>query len=83
MRVAAGSGGRASWVHATVMSANGGEMSRRTLWATLAVVVGAGAWAGIAGATPPAGFVGTTLAVGRYDEIDVRNMVLPPNFWQA
>jgi hypothetical protein len=58
-------------------------MSRKTLWATLAVVVGAGAWAGIAGATPPAGFVGTTLGVGRYDEIDVRNMVLPPNFWQA
>jgi hypothetical protein len=46
-------------------------------------VVGAGAWAGIAQATPPSGFVGTTLAVGRFDEIDARNMVLPPNFWQA
>ncbi len=34
-------------------------------------------------ATPPEGFVGTTLAVGRFGEIDVFNFLIPPNLWQA
>ena len=33
-------------------------------------------------ATPGSGFTATTLAVGRFDEIDVFNRLLPPEFWQ-
>jgi quercetin dioxygenase-like cupin family protein len=32
-------------------------------------------------ATPATGFVGTTLAVGRFGEIDVFNHLIPPNFF--
>jgi uncharacterized cupin superfamily protein len=34
-------------------------------------------------ATPAAGFVGTTIAVGRFDEIKVFNTLVPPNFWKS
>jgi hypothetical protein len=34
-------------------------------------------------ATPSAGFTGTTLAVGRFDDIDVHNFTLHASFWQA
>jgi uncharacterized cupin superfamily protein len=58
-------------------------MRRRLLWLTGGVVLGAAAYAGVALATPSAGFVSTTLATGRFEEIDVHNMTLPANFWQA
>jgi quercetin dioxygenase-like cupin family protein len=34
-------------------------------------------------ATPASGFVGTTLAVGRFGEIDVFNHIVPPHFWKS
>jgi quercetin dioxygenase-like cupin family protein len=34
-------------------------------------------------ATPAAGFVGTTIAVGRFGEIDVANHLVPPDFWKS
>jgi quercetin dioxygenase-like cupin family protein len=34
-------------------------------------------------ATPAAGFVGTTLAVGRFGDINVFNHVVPPDFWKS
>jgi len=34
-------------------------------------------------ASPPAGFVGTTLAVGRFGEISVFNQLIPPDFWKS
>jgi hypothetical protein len=32
-------------------------------------------------ATPASGFVGTTLAVGRFDDINAFNKLVPPDFW--
>jgi hypothetical protein len=52
------------------------------LWLTAALVVSVGAYARGVFATPASGFVGTTLAVGRFDEIDVRNR-LHPEHWNA
>lgn len=34
-------------------------------------------------ATPAVGFVGTTLAVGRFGEIKVFNHLIPPDFWKS
>jgi quercetin dioxygenase-like cupin family protein len=34
-------------------------------------------------ATAPSGFTGTTLAVGRFDDINVFNHLVPPNFWKS
>jgi len=34
-------------------------------------------------ATPAQGFVGTTLALGRFGEIDVSNHLIPPDLWQS
>jgi quercetin dioxygenase-like cupin family protein len=34
-------------------------------------------------ASPQAGFVGTTLAVGRFGEIGVFNQLIPPDFWKS
>lgn len=33
-------------------------------------------------ATPAAGFVGTTIAAGRFGDINVFNSLIPPNFWK-
>jgi len=43
----------------------------------------AAAYSGGALATPSSGFVGSTLAVGRFDEIHVRNFSDPASLWQA
>ena len=56
-------------------------MERRLMWLTSALVVSAGAYAGVVLATPASGFTSTTLALGRFDEIDVHNTNLPPAFW--
>jgi hypothetical protein len=58
-------------------------MRRELLWVSGAVVLGAAAYTGVALATPSSGFVSTTLAVGRFEEIDVHNKTLPANFWEA
>lgn len=57
---------------------------RKMSWAVGVVVaiVGAAVYAGNALATPPSGFVGTTLAVGRFGDIEVANYLLPPDFWK-
>ena len=34
-------------------------------------------------ATPASGFVGTTLAVGRFDDINAFNRLVPPDFWES
>ena len=44
----------------------------RRLWLTSALLVSAAAYGGVALATPPSGFVGTTLSRGRFEEIDAR-----------
>ena len=59
-------------------------MRKGSTWFVLAVVVvGVGGYATSSLATPPSGFVGTTLAVARFDEIDVHNFTIPANTWQA
>jgi hypothetical protein len=59
------------------------KMKRRLTWCLLAAIVGASVYATDLLATPAAKFTGTTLAMGRFDEIDVKNQTLPANFWQA
>ena len=59
---------------------------RRTL--KLAILLSAAAtlaayYAGPVLATPATGFVGTTLAVGRFDDINVLNHLIPPDFWKS
>ena len=58
-------------------------MRRKLTWVVLlgAAIVVTALYAGNVGATPAAGFVGTTLAVGRFGEINVSNHLIPPNFW--
>ncbi|MCM3878790.1 MAG: hypothetical protein ND807_01665 [Vicinamibacterales bacterium] len=34
-------------------------------------------------ATPANGFLGTTIAVGRFDEINAFNSLIPPDFWKS
>jgi hypothetical protein len=34
-------------------------------------------------ATPASGFVGTTLTVGRFDDIKAFNRLVPPDFWES
>lgn len=60
-------------------------MRRKTTWLGLlgAAIVVTAFYAGNVLATPAGGFVGTTLAVGRFGEIDVSNHLIPPNFWQS
>ena len=59
-------------------------MRRKLTWLVLfgAPIVAAVLYTGNVLATPAASFVGTTLAVGRFGEIDVSNHLIPPNFWQ-
>lgn len=56
----------------------------------MTMLLGLGAALAVAGsasgpllATPSSGFVGTTLAVGRFGDISVFNTLLPPDFWQG
>jgi hypothetical protein len=58
-------------------------MSTKLRWTLSVIVAVVGVYAVVVLATPSSGFVGTTLAVGRFDEIDVKNFTLPANFWQS
>jgi Cupin domain len=58
-------------------------MQRQLRWLFLAGILGAGAYAGAALATPNEGFSATTVAVGRFGEIDVNNFTIPANRWQS
>jgi hypothetical protein len=52
-------------------------MRRRLIWVFVftAFIVGAAAYVGNVQATPASGFVGTTVAVGRFGDIDVLNNI--------
>jgi uncharacterized cupin superfamily protein len=57
---------------------------RRTLkWGLviLTVIVCAAAYVGYVQATPASGFTGSTIARGRFDDIDVNNHMFLENFW--
>ena len=58
-------------------------MQRRLTWAVVfsAAMVWMGAYVGKVMATPASGFVSTTLAMGRFGDIDVSNISLPDNLW--
>ena len=58
-------------------------MRRRLTWYLSAVALGAGAYASTLFATPGSGFSASTIAVARFEEIDVKNFTHPANFWQA
>jgi hypothetical protein len=59
-------------------------MEKRLMWLTSALVVSVGAYAGVVLATPASGFTSTTLALGRFDEIDVHNASQSDGvFWQS
>jgi hypothetical protein len=61
----------------------GERTMRRINLIVCAIVVVATAFAGRVMATPGNGFSSTTIALGTYDEIDVRNKTLPAVFWQS
>ena len=57
---------------------------RRTLRRILGgIFVSASLYAGSVLATPGDGFTSSTIALGRFDEIDVHNKTLPAVFWQS
>jgi len=58
-------------------------MKRTLTWSLLILAVGAGAYATALLATPASGFTGTTIAVARFGEIDVKNHTIPADLWQA
>jgi len=58
-------------------------MRRRVTWLFVAAVAGAAVYNTIGLATPSPGFAGTTLAKGRFGEIDVKNFTIPADDWQA
>ena len=55
-------------------------MRKLLFWAPVlgAIIIGATIYVGTVEATPAAGFVGTTIAAGRFAEIDVDNHMLVP-----
>lgn len=54
------------------------DMRRKLTWVLLgATIAGAAAYVGSVFATPASGFSATTLAKGRFDEIDVMNQAFP------
>lgn len=48
-----------------------------------AVIGGAALYGATLLATPASGFTASTLAKGRFGQIDVKNLSLPPDFWMA
>ena len=56
-------------------------MRRKLMWVLVlrAVIVGAAAYVGNVLATPSSGFSATTIAVGRFGEIDANNHVFFPD----
>ena len=58
-------------------------MRRRVALLVAGAVGIAAVYAATVLATPSSGFTATTLAKGRFGEIDVKNYTLPADFWQA
>lgn len=59
---------------------------RRTLTSGWMLIVGTlltTALVAPTGATPASGFAGTTIALGRFGDIDVFNKLIPPGFWRS
>jgi hypothetical protein len=62
------------------------DMQRKLMWVLLlgAAIMVTAPYARPVLATPATGgFVGTTLAVGRFGEINVFNHLIPPEFWKS
>jgi quercetin dioxygenase-like cupin family protein len=62
------------------------ETTMRRLSTTMLIGCGMAMAASMAGpvlATPASGFAGTTLAVGRFQDISVFNHLVPPDFWKS
>ena len=57
-------------------------MRRKLTWFLGTVIVSAGAYAATLLATPSSGFTGATLAVARFDELDLHTHTVP-DFWQS
>jgi hypothetical protein len=58
-------------------------MKQKLVWILVGGFAIAGTYAGTLLATPASGFTGTTVAVARFDEIDVKNHALPASIWQS
>jgi hypothetical protein len=58
-------------------------MRRRLIWTLIGVLAIAGIYAGTLLATDASGFTGSTVAVARFDEIDVKNHSILANIWQS
>ncbi len=58
-------------------------MRKGMRWLIGGAALGACAYAGIAHATPASGFVGTTLALGRFQEFDINLHTIPADIWQS
>ncbi len=58
-------------------------MKRALTWSLLILTLGAGAYATALLASPASGFTGTTIALARFGEIDVKNHTVPADAWQA
>ena len=55
-------------------------MRTKVLWVVLVtVIIGAAVWVGKVQATPQSGFAGTTIAVGRFGDIEASNHLVLPN----
>jgi quercetin dioxygenase-like cupin family protein len=50
---------------------------------TVAAIVAAAASTTSLRATPASGFAGTTIAVGRFGDINAFNHIVPPDFWKS
>ena len=57
-------------------------MSTRSIWLMSGMLL-VGSASAVVLATDARGFSGTTLASGRFDEIDVKAHTIPADFWQA
>ena len=58
-------------------------MKRRLIWTLAGIVAVAGIYAATLLATDASGFTGTTVAVARFGEIDVKNHTIPASIWQS
>src|SRR5262245_55682128 len=62
--------------------ARGHDMRARLIWSLVAAVLVGAACSSTVLATGARGFFGTTVASGRFDEIDLKSHTIPADFWQ-
>lgn len=58
-------------------------MRKRLSWLASIAIVGACVYTGVAHATPQNGFVGQTVAMGRFAEFEVNLHTIPADIWQS